>query len=284
MTLDILEFHRRTNHTYASVRRRSRGLDWANKPHPFKEYLDLPSLPLPTPRESPPLGQAGRLDLGSLAHILHYAAGVTRVREFDGEPFSFRAYASAGALYPIEIYVVVGEIDGLAAGVYHYHPGEHALRRLRPGDLRGHLVAATANDATVSSAPTTIVLTGIYWRTMWKYEARGYRHLYWDSGMVLANLFAVTEPMGIVTSLAVGFVDADVDRLLGLDSRHEVCLALVPLGRGPVVAPASSVLPAIDLQAQPLSRREIEYADALAAHERSRLRSPVETKAWTSRP
>jgi hypothetical protein len=172
MPLDVLEFHRRSNHSYASVRRRSLGLDWANRPHPFKEYADLPSITLPAPRQAPPLVEAGRLDLDALAHILYYSAGVTRVRESNGDRFSFRAYASAGALYPIEVYVVAGELDGLAAGVYHYHPGEHTLGRLRPGDLRGHLVAATGNDPAVAGAVAAVVITGIYWRTMWKYEAR----------------------------------------------------------------------------------------------------------------
>lgn len=283
MTLDILEFHHRTNHTYASVRRQGRGLDWANKPHPFKEYGGVPAIALPTPRVAPPSVEAGRLGINGLAHILHYGAGVTRVRQFDGEPFQFRAYASAGALYPIETYVVAGEIEGLQAGVYYFHPRDFVLLRLRDGDVRDQLVAATANDAAVASAPVTIILTAIYWRTMWKYEARGYRHLYWDGGMVLANLFGVTQPMGIASDLVLGFVDGDLDRLLGLDGRREVALALVPLGRGPAVEPALNHLPAIDPEVQPLSGHEIEYADALAAHDVSRLRSLAEVKEWKSR-
>jgi SagB-type dehydrogenase family enzyme len=283
VTIDVLEFHRRTNHSYASVRRRGRGLDWANKPHPFKEYIDLPSTPLPAPRMASPPAGIGRLNLNALAHILHYSAGITRVRELNGDRFYFRAFASAGALYPIEVYVVAGELDGLAAGVYHYHPGKHELGRLREGDLRGHLVWATANDPVVASGLATIVLTGIYWRTMWKYETRGYRHLYWDGGMVLANLLAVTKPMEIVGRVVLGFVDRDVDRLLGLDGRREVSLALAPLGQGPTVEPASSDLSAIDPMVKPLSPREVEYADALAAHDASRLRSRAEVKEWKSK-
>ena len=280
VTLDVLEFHRRTDHTYASVRRRSRGLDWANRPHPFKEYLDLPLIHLPSPRPDAPALEAGRLTLEAVGHILHHSAGVTRVRQSDGEPFYFRAYACAGALYPIEVYVVAGELPDLTAGVYHYHPKHHALRPLRDGDQRGHLVAATANDLTVAAAPVTIVLSGIYWRTMWKYEARGYRHLYWDSGMILANLFALTEAMRVPARLVMGFVDERVDRLLGVDGRHEVSLALVPIGEGAPVDPTSAELPAIHPEVQPLSAHEIEYADALATHDASRLRSPSEVEEW----
>jgi SagB-type dehydrogenase family enzyme len=280
VTLDVLEFHRRTNHTYASVRRRSRGLDWANRPHPFKEYLDLPIIHLPSPRPDAPGLENGRLTLEAVGHILHYSAGVTRVRSSDGEPFYFRAYACAGALYPIEVYAVTGELEDLAAGVYHYHPKHHALIPLRDGDHRGQLVAATAGDSAVAAAPVTIVLSGIYWRTMWKYEARGYRHLYWDSGMILANLFALTEAMQVPARLVLGFIDETAERLLGLDGRHEVSLELVPLGTGAPVEPSPAILPAIDPEVQALSAREIENADAIAVHDESRLRSQSEVEQW----
>jgi len=256
MTLDITDFHRRTNHTYASVRRRTRGLDWANRPHPFKEYLDLPLIHLPSPRPAAPVLHSGQMTLEAVGHILHYSAGVTRVRQTDGEP------------------------EDLTAGVYHYHPKHHALRPLRDGDYRGHLVAATAGDGAIAAAQVTIVLTGIYWRTMWKYEARGYRHLYWDSGMILANLFALTETMQVPARLVIGFVDERVDRLLGLDGRHEVSLELVPIGRGAAVEPSAAIIPVIDPEVQPLSAREIEYPQALAAHNESRLRSPAEVEQW----
>ncbi len=283
VTLDVLEFHRRTNHTYASVRRRSRGLDWANKPHPFKEYLDLPLIHLPSARPDAPQVEPGRLTLEAVGHILYYSAGVTRVRKSDGEPFYFRAYACAGALYPIEVYVVAGELEDLTAGVYHYHPRHHALRPLRDGDLRAHLVAAAANDPAVAAAPVTVVLSGIYWRTMWKYEARGYRHLYWDSGMLLANLFAVADAMGLPAQLVLDVVDENVDHLLGIDGRHEVSLALVPIGQGVPVEPTSANLPAIHPEVQPLSARAIEYADAIAVHDASRLRSSSEVEQWKRR-
>jgi SagB-type dehydrogenase family enzyme len=280
MSLDVLEFHRRTNHTYAGVRRASRGLDRSNKPDPFKEYPELPLVYLPAPWQARPPAEPDRLTLESLAHILYYSAGITRVREFDGERFDFRAYASAGALYPIEVYAVAGDLEGLKAGVYHYHPRHHGLRPLREGDLRGSLLAAAANAPAVAAAPVTLVLSGIPWRTMWKYEARGYRHLYWDSGTMLANLFKVSEPMGVAAELVLGFVDEAVDRLLGLDGRHELSLALVGLGRGPAVTAMAEDLPPIDPRVEPLSRRETEYPDALAVHDASRLRSVTEAERW----
>ncbi len=137
-----------------------------------------------------------------------------------------------------------------------------------------------ANDPAVATAPVTVVLSGIYWRTMWKYEARGYRHLSWDSGMMLANLFAVAQAMGIPARLLLSFVDDEVDRLLGLDGRHEVSLALVPLGDGATVQPAPTEPPEINPEVRPLSSREIEYADAMGAHDASRFRSTPEVGAF----
>ncbi|HEY8678272.1 MAG TPA: SagB/ThcOx family dehydrogenase [Candidatus Dormibacteraeota bacterium] len=285
MALELLAFHGRTNHTPVSVRAGSRGLDWANQPWPFKEYGDLPVIRLPAEREdtkvpalkalrgAKPTEKAGRLSLHDLAHLLYYSAGVTRVRSGGGQPFHFRAYACAGALYPIEVYLIAGDMADLPAGVYHFHPGEFSLRPLRGGDHRGDLLAAVAGDAALATAPAALVLAGIYWRTMWKYEARGYRHLYWDSGMVLANLFAVTAAMGIPTNLILGFVDSEVDRLLGLDGRHEVSLAIIAMGEGMAVPARSAAVLAIDPEVNPLSRREIEYADAHTAHDVSRFQS-----------
>ncbi len=141
--------------------------------------------------------------------------------------------------------LIAGDVADLPAGVYRFHPGEFALRRLREGDHRGDLLAAVAGDAALATAPAALVLAGIYWRTMWKYETRGYRHLYWDGGMVLANLFAVTAAMGTPANLILGFFDSEVDRLLGLDGRHEVSLAIVAMGEGMAVQAHSAAVPVI---------------------------------------
>jgi SagB-type dehydrogenase family enzyme len=104
-----------------------------------------------------------------------------RARLVGGRPTFLRAAASAGALYPVEVYVVCGDLAGLPAGVYHFNPVEFALRRLRDGDHRPFLALAAA-DGAIERASTTLVLSGISWRTTWKYGERGYRHLFWDAG------------------------------------------------------------------------------------------------------
>src|SRR5207245_51705 len=177
-------------------------LDWDVKPFPFKVYTDLP--PLALPRDIDPLavdalaalapgpsGGVERVTLDDLATLLYYAAGVTKKQTYPGGgEVLFRAAPSTGALYQTEVYVAAGRIEGLEPGLYHFSPGDFALRRLRAGDVRAPLAHAAADEALARRA-ATIILTAIYWRNTWKYQARGYRHLFWDSGTLLAHLLAV---------------------------------------------------------------------------------------------
>ena len=175
-------------------------LDWSNRPSPFKLYPDLPVVPLP--RDFPPPAadtfaalSAGAADdeplsLERLASLLFYAAGVTKQKTYaGGERMYFRAAPSTGALYQTEVYVIAGDVDGLAPGVYHFGPGDFALRRLRAGDHRGALAGAAAEEDW-AARPALLALTGIYWRNTWKYQARAYRHLFWDAGTMLSHLTA----------------------------------------------------------------------------------------------
>ena len=167
-------YHDQTAHSPASVRTSTHSLDWDVKPFPFKVYPDLP--PLALPREIDPLaidtltalgaGTAGaeRMTLADLATVLYYAAGVTKKRAYPGGgEVLFRAAPSTGALYQTEVYVAAGQVEGLEAGLYHFCPGDFALRRLRAGDVRAELARAAADEAPARRA-VTIVLTAIYWR------------------------------------------------------------------------------------------------------------------------
>src|SRR5574341_1272027 len=214
----------------------------ATKHSLFKLYPTLPVIPLPRDVEPPdaqalaavsafePIGD-GPLDLGRLAQVLFYCAGLTKKKIYPGgEEHYFRAAACTGALYEVEIYVVSSDLPGLAAGVYHFSPADFVLRRLREGDFRGELARAAAGEEVVSRAPVTLILTAIFWRNAWKYQARAYRHFYWDSGTILANLLATAGSEQLASQVVTGFIDARVDRLLGLDSDREASLCLVPLG------------------------------------------------------
>ena len=192
-----------------------------------------------------------------------------------GRPLFFRAAASAGALYPIEVYVVCGDLPGLPAGVYHFNPVEFALRRLRAGDHRPFLARAAA-DGGIGGAPITLVLSGIPWRTTWKYGERGYRHLFWDSGAVLANVLALTEAAGITSRVLTGFVDDDVSHLLGVGSPEEYPLVIVPLARRSPGRSTARLRPigraAIDHRVHPLSASPQRHEGLAAVHRGRRPR------------
>jgi SagB-type dehydrogenase family enzyme len=284
--VDTRRFHDLTKHTPVSVRQSMHTLDWSNKPFPFKEYVDLEPIPLPQPSSDTAVpapeaivgvttDSSRRVDLPELGRLLVLGAGVLRERVFaDGERFYFRTYACAGALYPIELYVACAGIDRLGPGLYHFHPRERALRRLRSDDPRPYLARACGERSTLSDAPVVIVLTGIPWRTTWKYQARGYRHLFWDSGMIIANLLALAASGGYAAEVVAGFVDDEVNALVGADGRTEMALALVPLGysSGSRGFSTPEGMPATATHAvAPLSSRPREYADLVAVHAASAL-------------
>src|SRR5271167_4592391 len=238
------KYHDGTKHSYWSIRNNPHFLDWANRPLSFKIYPTIEPLPLPRDvsqtgvaalsaiSESVPSSSTNSVNgLQDLARILYFSAGITIQREHPGGVIYFRAAACTGALYEIELYVVTGYLPGLDAGVYHFNPADVALRLLRKGDFRGNLVLATAMEPAVARAPATIICTGTYWRNAWKYQARTYRHFGWDCGTLLANLLAVSAASGLAAEIVLGFVDAEVNRLLDLDTRREVSLCLVPIGR-----------------------------------------------------
>ena len=201
-----------------------------------KVYPDsIPTVELPTawpPVHAPALdvlagrhaSPARKLDLAGLARLLHLSAGVVRVAvRRDGRRFLFRPAGSAGGLFPLELYVAGRGVAGLPDGVYWYDPVAHSLRLVGP---------APEGDAT------TIVVTGIPWRTGWRYAERGYRHMYWDAGTMLANTLALAEAGGYRPGFRTRFPDAAVARLVGADGTQEFPLAIVTIGRGaPAIGP-----------------------------------------------
>ncbi len=226
------QLHQRTKHTWQRIRAESHGLDWGNHPLPFKIYPDLEPLGLPRelPESSVPANQvlaghvptpASALDLAGLARLLFFSAGVTRILQ----GVLFRAAPSAGALYPTEVYVVCGPLGDLPAGVYHFEPAEFALRRLRDGDFRARLATSAAEPA-IACLPLCLVLTGIPWRTTWKYGQRGWRHLFWDAGAIVANLLAVAAAAGWGARVLLGFVDEEVSGLVGIGEPEEYPLCV----------------------------------------------------------
>jgi SagB-type dehydrogenase family enzyme len=292
-------YHDATKHSWQSVRSGHHVLDWEIKPFPFKLYPDVPTLALPREVAPPALpalealarvtapAGLGALGLAALAQVLFFVAGLTKKKVYPGgEAIHFRAAASTGALYEVELYVVAGSLPGLDPAVYHFCPGDFALRRLRAGDHRGVLAEAAGEPERVRRAPATLVLTAIYWRNTWKYQARAFRHFFWDAGTLSANLLATAAAADLDIRLLLGFADAEVNRLLGLDPRHEGALVLAPLGSGaPDTEGRQATLPveSLELRTVPLSSREVDYPLVREAYRASSLDSGAAARAWAHR-
>src|SRR5215216_340098 len=315
-----LEYHEATKHSEASLITSRHHLDFDNKPIPFKVYLELPSIDLPinfptpevnaiscisgTIRQTPPdyttqltatlsknnVTNTSKVDMGNLAEILFFSAGITREMKYPYGNYYMRAASATGALYPIELYVVCGDVSpNLVAGVYHFSPADFSLTQIRKGSYKRYL-ADTSNNQDIARAPITIIFTSFAWRNAWKYQARSYRHWFWDSGVIAANLLATTYAMGLPTRIIMGFLDDNVSELLCLEDQREAAIAMAAIGRGrskDIITPSRqqsevgkiSHVPIPKIRA--LSKRgEINYPEIWELNRASKLTSKQEIEEW----
>ncbi|MBN1161728.1 MAG: SagB/ThcOx family dehydrogenase [Dehalococcoidales bacterium] len=162
------------------------------------------------------------ITLQQLSQLLWVGQGIT-------DPSGKRTAPSAGALYPLKLYVVVGNVEGLAAGIYEYEPETHALVKSADGDQRTSLAQVALGQASVEQGALDIVITAIYEITTIKYGERGIRYVHMEAGHAAQNicLEAVALELGAVTIGA--FDDAGVQQVLGLPD-NEVPLYIIPIG------------------------------------------------------
>jgi SagB-type dehydrogenase family enzyme len=160
---------------------------------------------------------AEQLDAAQLGRVLFLGAGVVRTKPWHGRDFLFRASGSAGGRFPLEVYASTRGVAGVPDGVHWYDPLRHAIVPIGP---------AADGDAT------TLVVTGVPWRTGWRYAERGWRHLYWDAGTLLSQLSAAAASAGLAPQLRSLFPDSAVRELVGADGMHEYPVALLSLGHG----------------------------------------------------
>lgn len=238
-------YHDGTKHLYQSVRSRTHSLDFSNQPLPFKIYTTLPPMALPqdfAPLRMPvlaaiaeppsrPSARRGEHipDLKSIAQILHLGAGISRHRKADGWEFPFRTAACTGALYPIELYLVCGDLPGLQAGVYHFGVHDFALRRLRAGDYRALLVRAAAGEPSVAEAPAVIICTSTFWRNAWKYQARAYRAARLEGGIIGGKLYLAGYAQGLGAT-GLTFYDDDVTAFFSPHAANKGVMFLTAVG------------------------------------------------------
>jgi SagB-type dehydrogenase family enzyme len=273
MIKTCLEYHQETS--YDRFEMSGHPLDWANQPKVFKEYPGITSLSLPIDPQIPK-GKlsailkdpevrtvTGELNFETLSLLLLLSYTHTaRARSPEGD-FFFRSAASAGALYPTEIYVATHDVKDIDNGLYHFAIQNHSLDPLRKGYVPG-IVDRRGNHFT-------FFLTAIFFRSAWKYRARAYRYHLLDTGHVAENLILALKASKLPFSVTYDFDDGEVNRLLGLDEQKEVALAIidVPGGKGISEKYQEPIppLPEPMLQASRVSAKGTDYPVMREIHE-----------------
>jgi SagB-type dehydrogenase family enzyme len=163
------------------------------------------------------------LNITDISQLLWAAQGVTSSR-------GFRTAPSAGALYPLEIFVACGNVSGLPAGVYHYLPESHALERVSGREVREELYKSALLQTPVRDAPAVIIIAADYNRTTQKYGERGIRYVHMEAGHAAENICLQAYALGIGTVTIGAFDDSGVRSVLGLPP-EKIPLYLMPVGK-----------------------------------------------------
>ena len=163
------------------------------------------------------------LDISEISQLLWAAQGLT-------DPSGLRAAPSAGALYPLEVYVACGNVTGLSGGVYHYLPKSHALERVIERDVREDLYKSALRQPSVRDAAAVIIIAADYNRTTRKYGERGIRYVHMEAGHVSENIYLQAYALGIGTVAIGAFDDSGVQSVLGLP-QDQTPLYLMPIGK-----------------------------------------------------
>ncbi len=165
------------------------------------------------------------LSLDQLSGLLWAAQGITEERGFK------RSAPSAGALYPMDVYVAAGErsVTELNAGLYHYQPADNSLKRLADSDARNALARASLGQMWMSKAPVNLVITAEYARICGKYGDRGVRYAMIEAGHVGQNIFLMAEALGLGAGIVGAFDDQEVIQLMKIPRAHEPLL-IMPVG------------------------------------------------------
>jgi SagB-type dehydrogenase family enzyme len=248
-------YHRATKHTPQTIAVHPPP-DLTNRPRMFRENGTLDRLPVDC-------SVAGWL-LQAGAGIVHSQSG----RDYGGGTMHWRAYSSAGGLFPVDAYVAGPD------GLYSFDVLSRTLARLGRGNARTPVADALSIQADVAAF---IILTGITARTGWKYGERGYRHVWWDAGTMLANLLALAAAEGLAPRLYTAFVDGELNALLDIDGTAEMALAVLALGSS---QPAQESLQPLSSGNVSVGQPAMRFPLAEAAHVAGMLPLPAAVDAW----
>lgn len=206
------------------------------KPYADRAKITLPPDPPGVPvlledallrRESARSFGPGPVALADLGKLLRCSVGVTRDNAGTPFPRPFRATPSGGALYPLELYLWARDVDGLEPGLYHYDPAEHELDVLGQVDL----APAFVQRDLVESAAAVLLLSAVFFRSVFKYGERGYRFILIEAGHVAQNALLAAAGENLAAVPVGGYFDRDIDRAMLLDGLHESVVYTLLVGQ-----------------------------------------------------
>jgi SagB-type dehydrogenase family enzyme len=212
---------------------------WGGQPPLYKSYPDADAITLPTPTAEGGLEEAisrrrstrdysgETMTLDELSRVLFYSAGINA----DRWGHQLRTAPSSGALYPLEIYAVVHNVDGLSPGVYHYHVQNHGLERLQAADLRSDVVQQGLMQAFLGECNVVLILTVIFQRMRWKYQDRTYRYGLIEAGHVGQNVYLAATSIGLGACAVGAFMDDQINTMLGVDGTEEAAIYMLAVGK-----------------------------------------------------
>lgn len=277
------EYHRLTKYSEEGIQSLP-GIDWSLQPVPYKDIVSRSRVALRPYARGPKSRKVH--PLRALGDLLFHANGVTgMIRAPGGEGHFLRAAPSAGALYPTEVYVAVGSLEGVEPGLYNYQVRDHELVRLWDGDHLAPIRDACGGEAAFEGAESCILLTGVFWRSAWRYQERGYRRVLLDTGHVLANALAHAPHAGFAAVPVLGFVDDMLNGLFFFDGVTEAALVCLPLRRGAVAPPSPPLWTSGPARARALEaavlrqEADLEGSAALALHRASSCAAPGPVRA-----
>lgn len=163
------------------------------------------------------------LSLEQISQLLWAGQGITKGFK--------RAAPSAGATYPLILYVVVGEpgVNGLPAGIYEYIPKTHSLVVVKSGDFRQRVAVACLNQTFIQEAPVSIVIAAEYERTTARYGERGRRYVHMEAGHAGENIYLQAVALQLGTVVVGAFLDVDLQQVLDLPEEQDP-LYVMPVG------------------------------------------------------
>lgn len=279
-------YHELTKYTPEGIASSQHRLDFDNQPIPFKDYPNKKQIDLSCllPLDKNPFSDVGiknpldftkeERSLAVLSKLLYFSYGVTAVMPYADKSFYMRSSPSAGGLYPTEIYVCTKGYEDIEDGIYNYQVLNQSLAHVYKGDINKSFLEATYNHPAINLSKVILVLTGVFYRSSWRYQDRAYRRICLDTGHVIGNINLISSSCNFKAVLIGGFNDKLINEAIGLDDNEEQALAIIAL----VDKESSEIYPSPSALPSKLDNRNTKTREGIRLiqlHERSKIENFV---------